>query len=857
MGTPTSKELALQAEVQQLRERLALVEGSELEGRQVGEAGSIAAHEQAATHKNRLESVLEALPTGVALVDAQGGIIECNAAFEQAWGEPRPRSIEGYAAHKPRWADTGKPVRPEEWASARALQRGETVVNQEVWIERFDGTRALVLNSAAPIRDAHGRISGAAVGIRDVTKLKATEVALYKSEAQLASIYNTVRDVIFYLAVEPEGQFRFVSVNAAFLRVTGLTREAVIGKLVNDVIPQSSLTMVLENYRQAIEEKTAMSWEETSDYPTGRLTGVVTVAPVFDRNGTCMHLVGSVHDITRRKQAEAELRESEERFRTVADTAPVMIWMAGPDKLCIFFNKPWLEFTGRAMEQELGNGWANGVHPDDLDRCLKTYFSAFDARRNFQMEYRLRRADGEYRWLLDNGTPRYREGEFAGYIGSCIDITDKRLAEEQSRSNQAQLLDSQRLARVGSWELDVATGMTRWSDEWYRIFGLSRDVRAHFQTFLSCVHPRDQKTVLEAEKMAHSAAAPFEVEFRIIRAGGEVRSIRSIVEAIKNDEGALVRLTGAAQDITEQVNATERLRESEARLKNAEQLSKLGHWDWDLKTNRVLWSAGTYRILDRPRDYQPSFEDLLRMTVPEDRERVEQVVRASLAQNRGFAIEFQIARPNGDRRTVRSVSEGPLTDEEGLLFRMFGTVQDITEEKRAHEELFGRQKLETLATLAGGVAHDFNNLMGSALAQAELGLGELEDGLSPEEELQAIRTVAMRGSEIVRQLMVYTGKESAAVEPLDLSTIVKEMLDLLKVSVSKHVVIETVLGEDLLSVRANAAQLRQIVMNLVINASEAIGDRDGVIRVTTSCEPVDPSLPGATADSFGGCHHVC
>jgi PAS domain S-box-containing protein len=122
--------------------------------------------------------------------------------------------------------------------------------------------------------------------------------------------------------------------------------------------------------------------------------------------------------------AEAKLRESEERFRTVADTAPLMIWMAGLDKLCIFFNKPWLEFTGRTMEQELGNGWADGVHPDDLDRCLTTYISSFDARRSFQMEYRLRRADGEYRWVLDNGTPRHHEGEFAGYIGSCIDITE-------------------------------------------------------------------------------------------------------------------------------------------------------------------------------------------------------------------------------------------------------------------------------------------------------------------------------------------------------------------------------------------------------------------------------------------------
>src|SRR5262249_4089558 len=139
--------------------------------------------------------------------------------------------------------------------------------------------------------------------VRDITARKRAEGKLRESEQQLVSIYNTVRDVIFHLAVEPEGRFRFVSVNAAFLRVTGLSREAVVGKTVNEVIPDPSLAMVLGKYRQAVEENTIVFWEETSDYPTGRLTGEVTIAPVFDNKGTCTHLVGSVHDITERKHA--------------------------------------------------------------------------------------------------------------------------------------------------------------------------------------------------------------------------------------------------------------------------------------------------------------------------------------------------------------------------------------------------------------------------------------------------------------------------------------------------------------------------------------------------------------------------
>jgi len=155
-------------------------------------------------------------------------------------------------------------------------------------------------------------------------------------------------------------------------------------------------------------------------------------------------------EIADRRRTEAALKESEARFRTVCDSAPVMIWISGPDKLCTYFNQPWLAFTGRSMEQELGNGWAEGVHPEDLARCLDSYQTAFDARRPFTKEYRRRRADGEYRWIHCNGIPRFDpEGTFLGYIGSCIDVTEERVAEESVRKQQAALAHGQRLAVLG------------------------------------------------------------------------------------------------------------------------------------------------------------------------------------------------------------------------------------------------------------------------------------------------------------------------------------------------------------------------------------------------------------------------
>jgi len=160
-------------------------------------------------------------------------------------------------------------------------------------------------------------------------------------------------------------------------------------------------------------------------------------------------IVGLLWQRARRQKAEAVIRESEQRFRLVTNTAPVMIWMSGPDRSCIYFNQPWLDFTGRPLDAELGDGWAQGVHPEDRESCLATYLRAFDLRESFQMQYRLRRHDGEFRWVFDIGVPRFNsDGSFAGYIGSCLDITERKLAEEALASLGGKLIAAQEQERT-------------------------------------------------------------------------------------------------------------------------------------------------------------------------------------------------------------------------------------------------------------------------------------------------------------------------------------------------------------------------------------------------------------------------
>jgi PAS domain S-box-containing protein len=156
--------------------------------------------------------------------------------------------------------------------------------------------------------------------------------------------------------------------------------------------------------------------------------------PLRDESGAVVGGIAVIRDVTDRLRAEEQLRETETRFRNMADVSPVLLWMAETNGLCTFFNQTWLRFTGRTLEEEWGVSWAEGVHFEDFQRCMDTFIAAFDERRVFEMEYRLRRADGEFRWVLDRGTPRYTpEGRFAGYIGSCVDITERKVAEAELR----------------------------------------------------------------------------------------------------------------------------------------------------------------------------------------------------------------------------------------------------------------------------------------------------------------------------------------------------------------------------------------------------------------------------------------
>src|SRR5258708_3489953 len=310
----------------------------------------------------------------------------------------------------------------------------------------------------------------------------------------------------------------------------------------------------------------------------------------------------------------------------IIDSVPSLIHTSRPDGYLDYFNQRWVDYLGVPIEGLLGWKWTAAIHPEDVEAIVTRWRSSISTGKPFLHEARVRRADGEYRWILHHKVAlRDEGGEVVKWYRARIDIEDRKRAEERLREDAEELqrsefylAEGQRLAHIGSWAFDPA-GFDYWSPELFRMHGLDPTRKPPtVQEYLDCVHPQDRESVADLIKGLSAKASPFDATKRIVRPNGEVRYIRCAGAPVVENQ-SLKKYIGSAIDVTEHELATQELRRREAYLAEAQKLSHTGSFGWKPDSGEIVWSDETYCIFEYDRAEKPTLKMVFQPMHPHDR----------------------------------------------------------------------------------------------------------------------------------------------------------------------------------------------------------------------------------------------
>ena len=564
------------------------------------------------------------------------------------------------------------------------------------------------------------------------------------------------------------------------------------------------------------------------------------------------------------------LQHTERELREVIETIPCMAWSATADGNAEFFNRRWLDFAGLTADQARGTAWTTALHPNDLKGLVDYWQGILASGRPGEFEARLRRFDGEYRWLLFRATPSLdKNGKVIKWYGTNIDIEERKRAEQDLRRSEAYLAEAQRLTQTGSCAIQGTSRETLyWSEEMFRLFGFDpQQGLPEFEQWVQRIHPEDRDKFKLASDRTLLKKLDCDVEFRILKPDGIVRHIHAIGHPVFSPTGDLVQVVGTMIDITERMRAEEALKRSETYLAQAQRVANIGSWVFDtVRMKPVHLSTEWHRLQDfDPKGGMPTWEQRLQRIHPEDRARYEGAFNRAIAQKSDLDAEFRILLPDSTARHIRSLGH-PVLDSCGEVTQMIGVIMDVTESKQAEQERERlRQELEylshlnrvsTIGELTASLAHEIKQPIGAAVTNAQACLRFLDEGrLSVVDAREAaLETTkdARRAADIIDHVRSLYRKDSSHQEMVDVNDLIREMIVLLRDEANRHsITTRTDLAEGLPRVMADHVQLQQALMNLMLNGIEAMRDMTGELSIKSRLAEDCLVLISVTDDGVG------
>ena len=481
---------------------------------------------------------------------------------------------------------------------------------------------------------------------------------------------------------------------------------------------------------------------------------------------------------------------------------------------------------------------------------------------DYNVECRLRGADGGYRWMLVRGLPlRDGAGHTVKWIGTCTDIDDLKQAQESAlrsegvqralaaelETERARLIAAQAVASIGSWETDLATLAVIWSAETHRIFETTPE---HFPPthagFLQLIHPDDRARVDEAFVRSLDHCSSGVIEHRLLMPDGRIKFVEERWQIVGDAQGQPGRAIGTCQDITDRRRAQEAMRQKDALIRIAGRLTHTGGWAIEMPGDRVFWSDELFEILDFAPGSMPPLADALALYPDPYRDKIVAAIRACQQDGTPFDLELEILTAKGARKWVRVSGEAERRSD-GSITRVQGAFQDITERKHLEQQYLRAQRMESIGTLAGGIAHDLNNVLAPILLSIGL-LQEDEDDPDRLETLATIEASAKRGAAMVGRVLSFARGADGRREDVQVARVVRDLATIVRDTFPKNIAFEDHLSPDLWTLQADATQLHQVLLNLCVNARDAMPE-GGRITITAKNIVIDEAYAAQNIDA--------